>query len=151
MSWSISGTTLLALIKGMSETEKILFTNYQALRGMINEYSDYTMGIDECKMYKNYFDNLLQDTSSISDEITQMEQLISILQKKIEELEGDILRIEQSISTSYLGKVKFLDRYLLNYDQACSLLALDKREIEPEDFVSGYNSPIADFCELMWG
>lgn len=113
MSWSISGTTLLALIKGMSETEKILFTNYQALRRMVKEYSDYTMGIDECKMYKNYFHNLLQDTSSISDEITQMEQLILILQKKIEELEGDILRIEQSIWGTWNIHTEMHGRHLI--------------------------------------
>ena len=62
MSWSISNVTLLALIKGMSEKERVLFTNYQALRWMINKNMDYDMGIDECIMYKNYFDDQLQDT-----------------------------------------------------------------------------------------
>lgn len=151
MSWSISDVTLFALIKGMSEKEKVLFTNYQALRWMINKHSDYDMGINECIMYKNYFDDQLQDTTNIIGEIAQMEQLKASLQKEIAELEEDILEIEQRISSSNLGKVKFLDKYRLEYDQACCLLALDKREIAPEDFVSGHNSVITDFCELTWG
>lgn len=151
MSWSISDVTLFALIKGMSEKERVLFTNYQTLRWMINKHSDYDMGINECIMYKNYFDDQLQDTTNIIGEIAQMEQLTASLQIEIAELEEDILEIEQRITSSNLGKVKFLDKYRLEYDQACCLLALDKREIAPEDFVSGHNSVITDFCELTWG
>ena len=150
MSWSIPDKTLLSLINGLNEAEKNLFISYQEFKSRIDTISEYELDINESIMYQNYFDNQLQDTSHISKEIAQMEQLIKNAIKETEKLESCMSVIEKSLSPSSLGKVKFLDQYKEEYDQAHNLLRLCDKKIVPEDFISGNHSVIAAFCELMW-
>ncbi len=150
MSWSIPDKTLLSLIKGLNEAEKNLFISYQEFKSEIDTISEYELVINESIMYLNYFDDQLQDTSHISKEIVQMELLIKNTIEETERLESCMSVIEKSLSSSSLGKVKFLDHYKVEYDQAHNLLRLCDKEMVPEDFISGNHSVIAAFCELIW-
>lgn len=149
MSWSISPKTLILLIQSLNSNERELLRTYAVLHEQISKYEEVEYWIMETINEISYFENQLQDTSSLSEQMRESENYQNKLYRSINFYEEVAKKLESKLSINSLSGVKFLARRSVSYDDTETILSTFGESIAPEDL---YSSPgnIHEMCEFVW-
>lgn len=149
MSWSISPKTLILLIQSLNSNERELLRTYAVLQEQISKYEEVEYWIMETISEMSYFENQLQESTSLSEQMRESENYQKKLYRSINFYEEAAKKLESKLSTNSLSGVKFLARCSVGYDDTETILSTFAESIATEDF---YSSPgnIHEMCEFVW-